>query len=66
MKDRIHSLQTEIKNIESVLDTLNDTMFYHATEELKNLRFEMEMLKRNVQKTNGLQPELQVRQALEV
>ena len=55
MNVRLHTLQVEIKNVESVLDTLNGPMRNQAVEELKNLRFEMDMLTRNVQKSLSLQ-----------
>ena len=55
MKARLHTLQVEIKTVESILDTLNGPMRGHAIEELKNLRFEMDMLKRSLQKSTSLQ-----------
>ena len=55
MNVRLHTLQVEIKNVESVLDTLNGPMRNQAVEELKNLRFEMDMLTRNLQKSLSLQ-----------
>ncbi len=55
MKARLHTLQVEIKTVESILDTLNGPMRSHAIEELKNLRFETDMLKRNLQKSTSIQ-----------
>jgi hypothetical protein len=58
MKARLHTLKAEIKAIENVIDTLSGNMLTHATEELKNLRFEMDMLNRNIQKANNAPPPL--------
>jgi hypothetical protein len=55
MKDRMHTLKAEIKDIESVIDTLSGHMLEHATEELKNLRFEMDMLKRKMRQWDGVE-----------
>ncbi len=46
MKAKIHTLQVEIKNIEGMLGSLDGTMQRMALEEVKNLRFELEMLNR--------------------
>ena len=54
MKDRLLTLKAEIREIESLLDTLSGAMREHASEELKNLRFEMDMLNRNMQRTSDL------------
>ena len=54
MKERIHTLKAEIKEIESLLDNLSGPMLELATEELKNLRFEMDMLNRSLQRVNSL------------
>ena len=51
MKERIHELQNEIKAIEGMLDSMTGHMHYMALEELKNLKFEMGMLNRSINKT---------------
>jgi hypothetical protein len=50
MKERIHELQNEIKSIEEMLDSMTGHMHYMALEELKNLKFEMGMLNRSINK----------------
>ena len=47
MKTKIHALQVEIKTIESLMDSLNGQMQQLAMDEVKNLRFELDLLKRN-------------------
>jgi hypothetical protein len=51
MKERINELQNEIKAIEGMLDSMSGHMHYMALEELKNLKFEMGMLNRSMNKT---------------
>ena len=50
MKERLHELQNEIKAIEGMLDSMSGHMHYMALEELKNLKFEMGMLNRSINK----------------
>ena len=38
-----------------MLNSLNGPMLQQATDELKNMQFEMDMLRRSVQKSNSLQ-----------
>ena len=59
MKVRLHALKVEIKEIESIIDALKGPMLEHANEELKNLRFEMDMLNRSIQRTGLSQTPLQ-------
>ncbi len=46
MKAKIHALQVEIKTIEKLMDSLNSQMQQLAMEEVKNLRFELDLLNR--------------------
>ena len=52
MKTRIHALQNEIREIESIVDNLSGPMLDMALEEMKNLKFELDMLNRNLQKSS--------------
>lgn len=51
MKARIHALQVEIKTIENILNSLSGPMQQSVLEELKNMRFELEMLNRMAMRT---------------
>jgi hypothetical protein len=46
MKAKIHTLQVEIKAIEALMNNLNAKMQQLAMEEVKNLRFELDLLNR--------------------
>ena len=53
MRGRIHTLQNEIKTIEDMLDNLSGPMLELASEELKNMQFEMDMLNRSEQRSTN-------------
>ncbi len=48
---RIHALQNEIRAIEGILDNLSGPMLDMALEEMKNLKFELDMLNRTMQRS---------------
>ena len=48
---RIHALQNEIQAIEGILDNLSGPMLDMALEEMKNLKFELDMLNRTMQRS---------------
>ena len=56
MNTRIHALQVEIKAIENILASLHGPMLELAVEELKNTRFELDMLNRTLARTSMLLP----------
>jgi hypothetical protein len=54
MKAKLHTLQVEIKKIESLMDSLDSQMRRLAMEEVRNLRFEMDTLSRNAMSNTAM------------
>lgn len=52
MNERLHELREEMKNIESMLDTLSSPMLELVLEEQRNIQFELDIIQKNQSATD--------------